>query len=95
MKIIRNGKEIELTDPELADACMEYARLCHRDDINSYLYEWCEANKIPREKIDDNVFNEIIDEYEGMLWHHEEDHREALAEEAASMYMCADDYREE
>lgn len=95
MKIVRDGKEFELTDPELADACREYARLCHSDDIESCLSEWCDENKIPREKIDSDDFNAVLDEYEEMLWYHEEETREDLAKGAIDVCLRKDDYNEE
>lgn len=95
MKIIRDGVEIELTDPELAEACKEYAHLCHCDDVESSLLEWCDKNGIARERICEDTLNEIIDEYEERLWWHEEDNRESIAKNTIERYLDPDDYKEE
>lgn len=95
MKIVRDGKEFELTDPELAEACMEYAHLCHCDDVESSLLEWCDENGVARERIDEDTLNEIIDEYEERLWWHEEDNRESIAANTIERFLDPDDYMEE
>ena len=95
MKIIRDGIEFELTEQELADACHEWARLCHHDDILSNLDWWCDENGVAKEKIGEDMINEIIDEYEDRLWWHEEDHRDSIAVSVIEDMINPDDYKEE
>lgn len=95
MKIIRDGKEIELTDQELADACREWAIKCHTDDVECCLSEWCATNGIAREKIDAETLETIVDEYEDMLFYHEMGNRDELVVEAVGCWLDPNDYKEE
>ena len=94
MIIVRDDKEFELTEPELANACREWALLWHRDDIYSSFDNWCDENGVAKEKIGEDMINEIIDEYEDRLWWHEEDHRESIAASVIEDLLNPDDYKE-
>lgn len=94
MIIVRDDKEIELTEQELADACREWAWLCHRDDIYSSLDYWCDENGVAKEKIGEDMINEIIDEYEDRLWWHEVDHRDSITASVIEDLLNPDDYKE-
>ena len=73
MKIVRDGKEFELTIKELDDAWLEVEHKIHRADVIDYLGMWCDDNGIlaqdERKKYleNDSLIDDITEEYEDRL----------------------------
>ena len=87
MYIEREGKKIELTREELANACWEYDRICHRSDIDAVIDP---ANYgITREELD-GLIDDIVDEYESFI--EDDEHWADLIVHAARIVI--DEYKE-
>lgn len=64
MFIVRDGKKIELTSEELANASMEFDRICYAEDVDAALS--AEKLGITREELD-SMNDEIVKRYEQLM----------------------------
>lgn len=66
MKIIRDGKEIELTREEIISAGWEYDQICRIEDLAS-VYELCELEPNEEKRIDlAKEIEPLFDRYLGL-----------------------------
>ena len=79
MKIVRDGKEFELTDKELFFASLEYKKLCAEYDFENCLYP--DDYGVTKEEFD-SMREDIIGLYV-YFWKHHDDELTTLLEEAA------------
>ena len=93
MKIIRDGKEIELTTEELNDAWREVEHDGHRNDVIAYIEMWCDDNEITdtdKYLKDESLIDDITYDYEEILEYHKVNYDELWCEhvyEAVHMYL--------
>ena len=66
MKIIRDGKEYELTTQELFDAHTEYEHNCDVEDMHEWLDQWCEDNAYYRDTVTKEQEADILESFEDM-----------------------------
>ena len=66
MKIIRDGKEYELTTNELFLAWQEHERKCDTEDMHEWLDDWCEDNAYPRDTVTKEQEDEILESFEDL-----------------------------